>query len=171
MQFLNARSAAAWAAIALAAGSAAAGELAAPQGTPVLAIDGAISETNDGSRAVFDLAMLEALPAASFETSTSWTEGVQSFTGVTLAALMEAVGATGTGLRAAAINDYAVDIPAGDWVAGGPIVAYLRNGETMSIRDKGPLWIIYPFDGNPEYQSEVIYSRSIWQLDRITVTE
>ena len=37
------------------------------------------------------------------------------------------------------------------------------------MRDKGPLWIIYPYDQNTDYQTEVIYSRSIWQLDRIEV--
>ncbi|RYH00603.1 oxidoreductase, partial [Salipiger sp. IMCC34102] len=39
----------------------------------------------------------------------------------------------------------------------------------MQVRDKGPLWIVYPYDDTPEYRSEVIYSRSIWQLDRIEV--
>jgi hypothetical protein len=54
-------------------------------------------------------------------------------------------------------------------VTGGPIVAFARNGAPMPLRDKGPLWIVYPYDSNPDYQSELIYSRSIWQLDRIEV--
>ena len=45
------------------------------------------------------------------------------------------------------------------------------NGEIMSLRDKGPLWVIYPYDQNAAYRSEVTYSRSIWQLDRIEVTQ
>ena len=52
---------------------------------------------------------------------------------------------------------------------GGPIIAYMMNGEEMSVRNKGPLWLVYPYDLNHEYRSEVIYSRSIWQLDRIDV--
>ena len=43
------------------------------------------------------------------------------------------------------------------------------NGDVMLVRNKGPLWVVYPYDENPEYRSEVIYSRSIWQLDRIEV--
>lgn len=86
-----------------------------------------------------------------------------------LATLLKAVGADGAMLRASAINDYAVEIPVEDAVEGGPIVAYLLNGEPMSVRDKGPLWIVYPFDSAPEYQTEQVYSRSIWQLDRIEV--
>ena len=76
---------------------------------------------------------------------------------------------TGT-ISATAINDYAVDIPIEDAVIGGPIIAYALNGADMSIRDKGPLWIVYPYDENTNYQSEVVFSRSIWQLNRITIT-
>lgn len=68
-----------------------------------------------------------------------------------------------------AVNDYAVEIPVESWPGTGPIVAYLNNGAPMSLRDKGPLWIVYPFDNTPDYQTEVVYSRSIWQLDRISV--
>ena len=60
-------------------------------------------------------------------------------------------------------------MPLTDAVEGGPIVAYRMDGETMSVRDKGPLWIVYPYDSDADYRTEVIYSRSIWQLDRIEV--
>ncbi|MDU8913699.1 oxidoreductase [Aestuariicoccus sp. MJ-SS9] len=135
----------------------------------VLTVSGAITETNAGQTAEFDLAMLKALGAVTVETSTIWTDGVQSFVGVPLDDLLAAVGAEGSMLKASAINDYAVEIPVGDAVPGGPIVAYMRNGDAMSVREKGPLWIVYPFDSTPDYQSELIYSRSIWQLDRIEV--
>ena len=49
------------------------------------------------------------------------------------------------------------------------MIAYERNGAVMSVRDKGPLWIVYPYDSNPDYQTEEIYARSIWQLEKITV--
>ncbi|SET89603.1 molybdopterin-dependent oxidoreductase [Paracoccus homiensis] len=135
----------------------------------VLTVSGEISEANADGAAQFDLSMLEGLDPVTVETSTIWTDGVQSFEGVPLATLLKAVGADGAMLRASAINDYAVEIPVEDAVEGGPIVAYLLNGEPMSVRDKGPLWIVYPFDSAPEYQTEQVYSRSIWQLDRIEV--
>lgn len=156
-------------AAALALAAAAAHALEPARGEVALTISGAISETNADGAAAFDRTMLEAMAAETVETSTIWTDGVQTFVGVPLVALLEEVGADGTTLRASAINDYAVEIPVGDAIEGGPIVAYLRNGEAMSVRDKGPLWIVYPFDSSPNYQSELIYSRSIWQLDRIEV--
>ena len=117
----------------------------------------------------FDRAALMALPTTTIETSTIWTEGTHSFTGVSLADLMAQVGVTDGTLLATAINDYTVEIPVSDAVAGGPIVAYLMDGEEMPVRDKGPLWIVYPYDSSADYRSEVVYSRSIWQLDRIEV--
>ena len=94
---------------------------------------------------------------------------MQTFEGVSLGVLLEHVGADGAELNAVALNDYAVSIPTADAVEGGPIIAYSQNGEEMSVRNKGPLWIVYPYDGNEEYKSEEYYSRSIWQLDRIEV--
>lgn len=144
-------------------------ELTAPSGEVVLTVTGAIGVTNQGDAAVFDLEMLKAIGEVSFTTTTPWTEGDQIFTGVPLEALMKTIGVTEGTLTAKAINDYAVEIPVSDAVADGPIIAYQQNGKAMSVRENGPLWVIYPFDLNDAYQSEVIYSRSIWQLTHIDV--
>lgn len=138
-------------------------------GDVVLTVSGAIAQTNARDTAEFDIAMLESIGTVTFETSTTWTKGVQTFTGVELSDLFDVLGVSGSLLKASAVNDYAVEIPTRDAVEGGPIVAFLRNGEVMSLRDKGPLWIVYPYDHSSEDRTEVIYSRSIWQLDRIEV--
>lgn len=119
----------------------------------------------------FDINALTKMGETQFTTTTSWTEGEQTFVGVSLHSFLDQMGVDSGVLKATAINDYAVEIPVSDAVEGGPIIAYHRNGQEMSVRDKGPLWIVYPFDTNPKYQTEVIYSRSIWQLDRINVIE
>lgn len=146
-----------------------AADLAPPTGEIVLTVSGNIAVANQDGAAAFDLDMLKAIGEVTFETSTPWTEGTQSFTGVSLEALMQTVGVTGGTLTATAINDYAVEIPGSDAVTDGPIIAYLQNGEPMSVREKGPLWIVYPYDSKDDYQAEVIYSRSIWQLIKIDV--
>ena len=66
-----------------------------PTGEPILFVDGAITHTNVGAEAQFDLESLAAQPSETFTTSTTWTEGTPTFTGVPLKALLEAVGATG----------------------------------------------------------------------------
>ena len=140
-----------------------------PKGEVVLTLRGAIDETNQPGAAAFDLAMLQALPPVTVTTTTIWTEGEQTFTGVSLKALLDRFDAAGKAVEATALNDYFTEIPAEDIVDDGPIVAYMQNGNLLSVRDKGPLWIVYPYDSDGRWRSEVIYARSIWQLTSITV--
>lgn len=144
---------------------------AVPKGEVILTVSGNLAEPNVEGGVQLDLEMLEAIGTATIETSTIWTEGLQVFEGVSLAALVNELGITGTTLRATAINDYVIEVPLSDAVEGGPIIAYRINGKTLSVRDKGPLWIVYPYDSDADYRSEVIYARSIWQLDRIEAVD
>lgn len=149
------------------AGVAAAEGLPGPRQEVVLTVAGDIGVTNGAEGASFDLAMLEAMDPVEIETTTIWTEGPQVFRGVPLARLVTEVQAKGTVILASALNDYSVEIPLGDAVEGGPILAFEQNGKMLSVRDKGPLWLIYPYDTKTEYQTEVVYARSIWQVARM----
>jgi hypothetical protein len=155
----------AWASAALAQ------DLPEPQGAVLLTVSGNITRTNSDGAARLDLEMLRAIGTTEVMTDTIWTAGTPVFTGVELDDLLTYLGATGSEIDATAINDYAVTIPWEDAVDGGAIIAFEMNGKTMSRRDKGPLWVIYPFASSSRYRTEVIYARSIWQLDRMTVRD
>ncbi len=45
------------------------------------------------------------------------------------------------------------------------------NDQPMSVRDKGPLFLVYPFDLNPELYNEKYFSRSVWQIKEIEVID
>ena len=137
---------------------------------PALADEPLLTVTGPQGARDYDLSALEALGATSFTTSTIWTDGAPTFTGVPLHRILEDAGIADGEVAATAINDYAVQIPVAEVTEDYPIVAYLLDGEAMSVRDKGPLWVVYPYDSDPALQSEVIYSRSIWQLDRLSVS-
>jgi len=107
---------------------------------------------------------LDALPQQDFDTTTIWTEGVRHFSGPALADVVALVGLTGLPLRLSAANDYAVDFAAADLGPTAPIIATRIDGAAFSARQKGPLWLIYPFDAEDEYRTEAIYARAIWQL-------
>ena len=138
---------------------------------PVIASEQAVVLTvrAGGDTHEFSIRDLRDLGEREVVTSTIWSDGEQRFVGVSLDRLLSHVGVDEGALEAAAVNDYAVEIPMSDVHADGPIVAYMRNGEIMSLRDKGPLWVIYPYDSGAEFRTEEVYSRSIWQLNRITV--
>ena len=72
-------------------------------------------------------------------------------------------------LYAVALNNYKVEIPIDDASRYAVLLATRLDGEPMSVRDKGPLLVIYPFDAHPELRSAVYYSRSAWQLRSIEV--
>ena len=140
-------------------------------GDIILTVSGKVATSTNNNLWEFDRAALEALPASTIRTTTIWTEGPQVFQGVSLAVLLDHVGAEDGTILAVALNDYAVKIPTTDAMEDGPIIAYQRNDAALSVRDRGPLWIIYPFDDNEIYRSEEYYSRSIWQLDHIVIED
>jgi hypothetical protein len=143
--------------------------LEVPGGAVVLTITGRLALPNDGPRAQFDMAMLERLPQASFTTKTPWYAQPRKFTGPLLRDVLAAAGAQGKVVRAIALNDYRVDIPFEDAQHHDVIVARLLDDKPMPVRDKGPLFIIYPFDSKPELRNAVYYSRSAWQLKSLEI--
>jgi hypothetical protein len=118
------------------------------------------------------MAMLEKLPQTSFTTRTPWYSQPRKFTGPLLRDVLAAAGASAsasagqgaTVLRATALNDYWVDVPLEDAARYDLIVARMIDDKPMAVRDKGPLFMVYPFDALPELRNPVFYSRSAWQL-------
>lgn len=139
-----------------------------PAGDVVLTVRGRISETNSPSAAVFDMAMLSALPRTSFEATTRWTDEAL-FEGVLLRDLMAAVGADGTAIVATALNEFSATIPMNEAFQLPVLIATHMNGEPMKVRDFGPLWIVYDVDGNPELQTLQTERKMVWQLKELVV--
>lgn len=154
-------------AVLLAVATAAPAPVDAQNPAVVLSVSGRIAA--QASPREFTLANLEALGAHRVRTATPWTDGVQEFIGVRLRDLLAAVNAQGRTLAMTALNDYTVEIPATDADAYDVIIAYRRNGQAMPVRDKGPLWIIYPLDQHAELRDAEHQARMIWQLRRIDV--
>lgn len=117
---------------------------------------------------LFDLAALEALPQHSFATSTIWTEGVRQFSGPPLAAVLAAAGLEMVPVQAFASNGYGVTLtfPPGDALV--PIVATRIDGQPISRREKGPLWVMFPFDSDEAFRNAEVFGQSIWHLVRLS---
>jgi hypothetical protein len=132
---------------------------------PILTISGKVT----GEVVEFDREKLEALGMVMIETTTPWYKGTVRFEGVPLDKLMHSVGANGERVVALALNDYSTEIPMEDFAKHKAILALKRDGEYMPVRDKGPLFIVYPYDQNQELRSQKYYSRSAWQVSRLIV--
>jgi len=143
--------------------------LKSPTEKPILTISGKVATTNKEGEAHFDRPMLESLGMVTIETSTPWDTGKVRFEGVPLDKVMKQVRASGERVVVVALNDYSSEIPLEDFAKHNVIIALKRNGEYMPISDKGPLFIIYPFDAKPELKRQTYYSRSVWQVAKMIV--
>ncbi|MBX6322131.1 MAG: molybdopterin-dependent oxidoreductase [Rhodospirillaceae bacterium] len=146
--------------------------LPTPQGDVVLTVTGKIgAEPNTPAGVAFDMATLERIGLIRFTTKTEWTDGPIQFEGVLLKDLLAVLhpdkGADKLVLRA--LNDYVSSMPISDAEDYPVMVAIKENGEYMSVRERGPLWIVYPEDAFPEVGRREFLSRWVWQLAEISV--
>lgn len=139
--------------------------IAAPN---ILTVCGAIDGANGGCRS-FTQQQLEQLPQTSITTTTPWNKQPVTYRGIAVETLLSTLKAKGSQLRLLALNDYAVTADAKQLTDNGAILAVTRDGQPMPISDKGPLWVMFPFDANPKLRADNIYTLSVWQLSRIDV--
>lgn len=120
-----------------------------------------------------DLKGLMSLPAQELTTALPPELGLPGgnrWLGVPLRLLVERLGGTpASALQLIALNDYTVGIPWSDLQQYDPVLAYQRDGRPMSVRDKGPLILIYPFDAHPGLRTQHYLNRSIWQVNALTL--
>ncbi|NQZ29695.1 MAG: hypothetical protein HRU06_00370 [Oceanospirillaceae bacterium] len=135
----------------------------------ILTISGKLENTNSEHGAQFDLNMLLALQQTVINTNTPWTKGMTKFEGPTLKELLKHVGAIPEEVMATALNGYRIKLPIVDINNYPMIIALKRDDEVLSVRTKGPIWVIYPWSENPEIRDNLYYTRSIWQLQQLDI--
>jgi hypothetical protein len=128
-----------------------------------------LSVTNGENTITYTIDELLALPQEIVVTTNDYVDEVTTFQGPSLRSVLEAADITQDArLKMIAINDFASSAPAADAYKYSVILAVLRDGEEMSIRDKGPIWVIYPMDDHAELQDDLYNGRLVWQLKSIT---
>ena len=119
--------------------------------------------------AEWDLASLKKLPQKSFTTHTPWFKEAVTFTGPLVRDVLANAQLKGKMLDAVALDDYKSQIPFSDVMNFDAILAHSINGAQLTAKNKGPLFIVYPYDSKKELQSVVYYQRSVWQLKALIV--
>jgi hypothetical protein len=138
-----------------------------PTAAVVLTLRGALARANRRDQADFDMPMLERLPQHAITTETPWHSGARTFKGPLLRDVLATAGASGQVARLVALNDYRVEMPLDDARRYDVILARQLDGKPMSVREKGPLFVMYPFDTQPQLRNAVYFSRCVWQLRSI----
>jgi hypothetical protein len=143
--------------------------LPVPKDRAILTISGKIRNFNTGETAVLDRAMLEGLGMRSIDTHTPWYDQKARFEGPLMTALLDYVGAYGDRVQALALNDYATEIPISDFARFGTILAMKRDDVYLNVREKGPLFVVYPYDNEAELRQQKYYGRSAWQVAQLII--
>jgi hypothetical protein len=117
----------------------------------------------------FSLADLDKLPQKKLTVMTPWYPDAQTFEGPLLRDVLKTAGLQGKTMKLRALNDYLITVPVSDIEKYDVILASRLNGKTMSVREKGPLFVMYPFEQHEEIRKTEYFSRCAWQLKQITL--
>ncbi|WP_297024886.1 hypothetical protein [Thalassospira sp.] len=129
---------------------------------------GTLSMTNaKGETVRVSMKELMDLQATEINTSTQWTDGVQKFRGVAFDLLFDTYGLEADTVRVSALNDYNVMVPADVLRNDGAILAYQLNDAEMSVREKGPFWVIFPYDADERFNTDTYWAYSVWQVKSV----
>ncbi|MBM5573864.1 molybdopterin-dependent oxidoreductase [Deefgea sp. CFH1-16] len=111
--------------------------------------------------------MIAKLPQQIMTMRTAWYPTEQTFEGPLLRDVLKLVGIQSGDIKLRSLNDYTISIPVSDALQYDVIIARKRNGQLMTIRDKGPLFVIYPFHQHENLRRTEYYRRCSWQLRSI----
>ncbi len=141
---------------------------------PAQAQEGALLTMTVGTGELLrlDLAGLDDLPQTEFSTHTQWTEGKIKFSGPTLKDVLELADPdlnADSVVHLLAANQYEVTLDMTLLAEDAPIVATRMNDKPFGTRQNGPLWVVFPYEQDARYQTESVYSASIWQLIEIRI--
>jgi hypothetical protein len=143
----------------------------APTGDVVLTVSGDIAKANAGSTVRLDLATVEQMGLVKYTVLDPWLDASHEFTGVLLSDFLDTIGvsAASAHLHFVAIDDYEVEISVADVRKWPVLLATKMDGQPMSIADKGPMRVVFPYDQYPEIDRLAYKDLWIWSLESLEV--
>ena len=115
----------------------------------------------------YDMAGLTAFPQTTYSTANPFVDGEREFSGPLLRDILADSQIQSGSVILSAVNDYELTFPVADARNYDVIVATSLDGDPMTVRDKGPLWLMYPISSHPELDDPIYRGRIIWQMNEI----
>ncbi|MCJ8311357.1 MAG: hypothetical protein HRU38_00125 [Saccharospirillaceae bacterium] len=140
-----------------------------PKNEVILEVTGNISLTNEDDFAIFDADMIDQLPQYTINTSNHVSNNISVYTGINFYDLLKMLGFKGSLVNITAWDDYVVQIEIQDLKKYGVLLATHENGQRLTINDKGPMFVVFPFTDIEELRRDDYYNMSIWQVKEIDV--
>ena len=126
-----------------------------------------------GPVALLSQSDLDSLTQQSIETVSPYFNGQIRFSGPELEAVLQHAAVSNVSdsrpITLRALNHYSVKTTTGALIETGAIVATRKSGSRLSLRDRGPFWIILPLSDRPELDNENYHRLLVWQLSHIEI--
>ena len=127
-----------------------------------------VKKGSDMGDQTYSLDDLDKLTQVTVLTSNDFVDGPTRFEGPLARDVISRIGGADTGkARLIAANDYEIMVDISEFFTYDVVLATRENGELLSRRTKGPIWLIYPMSDHPELQDASFNARLIWQLVRM----
>ncbi|MDN3613871.1 MAG: oxidoreductase [Vibrio gallaecicus] len=127
-----------------------------------------IWKNNQQPPIILEIKDLQKMPNTSFTTDLPWLNGESKFTGVSVSDLFDELDVElPEVMTVRGLNDYSVDVLKSDIEQYHPIIAFLKDGNLMPVRYKGPYWLIYSLNQYPELDTPAYHSQMVWQIEKI----
>jgi hypothetical protein len=98
-------------------------------------------------------------------------DAVRTVTGIEIRKFIAAQDLQGNNLHVTALDGYEMDLPRADIDKYPVLLGFLVDGQPLSVRQKGPTWIIYPVSDYKELDDPAFEARSVWQLKSIEINK
>ncbi|MEX0970182.1 MAG: hypothetical protein WD046_07045 [Paracoccaceae bacterium] len=122
----------------------------------------------DGTEIALSEAAFFALPQYAIATENEYLEGLNCYEGPLgrdVVALLD--GEPEAFVALTAMNDYRVEAPFAHLLEFDVIFTTSVNNARLSLRDKGPIWVVYPQSDNAILQDTFYGTYMIWQLIKV----
>ena len=137
---------------------------------PIFTVSGKIALRGDSTEIAISEAVFAEIGKTEIETKIpTLGDGMHRASGILGRDLLKYLGAQGKTLRFIGLDAYAMDIPIADFLDYDVVIATEIDGKPLSVRSKGPAWLIYPISSHPELDDPVYSQRGVWQIASIEI--
>lgn len=134
----------------------------------VLIVNTAPTTSCGSKELIFSEKQLKELPQQTFRTKHTWAVEAQEFTGPLLADVLKLICPSAQDIYLRSLDQYSVMVNFQKVAKYQAILALKINGKSLSIREKGPLWLMINTDGY-KVPTRSLDSLFVWQLYYIRV--
>ena len=119
----------------------------------------------------YTLGQLQQLPQYEMRVKLPWTNETHTYSGPYLEDVLLMANVSGQWLTMYALDHYQISFHFQRIKKYKPILALRIDEKLLTIRTKGPLWVILPMSEYKELNAAIYHDFMVWQLVKINVEE